>query len=106
MSSVAQERVCVLCGESLAGKRDDARFCGPKCRTESHRISAILSGESCSPYRSLKERIAAAQKACKGPLVTLNGDHLADNRPSVRRTAIGKLISDTSAATEHQNRVP
>ena len=94
-SSIAQERVCVLCGESLAGKRDDARFCGPKCRVESNRISAILSGKSCSPYKSIKDRIAASQKAYKGPLAGNDDSAQADNTPSVRKTAIAKLISDT-----------
>lgn len=100
------ERVCVVCGASLINHRPDARHCSPVCRVETHRLRAILSGASSSPYKSIKERLEAAQKAYKGPLVTRNCVYRDDNTPSVRNTAIGKLVSNMSADTELQNRVP
>jgi hypothetical protein len=93
--------VCVVCGASLIDHRPDARHCSPACRVEAHRITAILRGNPSGPYRSVKERLEAAQKGVQNALVTSNADYLTDKRPSVRKTAIGRLISDTG--TERQD---
>jgi hypothetical protein len=78
------ERVCLLCGTGLAGRRPQARFCGPACRVEAHRISAILRGNYTGPYRSVRERLEAAEKPYKDSL-------LADERRA-STSAIGKLV--------------
>ena len=102
----AAERVCVVCGTSLIDHRPDARHCSPACRVEASRIRAILRGSYSGPYRSVRERLEAGQKAYKDGLVT-DKEGRAGQWWAVRQeTAIGKLISNTSAATELHNRVP
>lgn len=54
-----------VCGDSLDGKHTDARFCGPSCRRESHRISALLSGRAVPGYQSWGRVRQAGSKACK-----------------------------------------
>ena len=100
------ERVCVVCGASLIDHRPDARHCSPACRVEAHRISGILRGSYSGPYRSVRERLEAGHKAYKGALVTKKQGAPVSGTPSVRKTAIGRLLPDTSAATELHNRVP
>lgn len=51
------ERVCVVCGVSIATRRRQARFCSGSRRAEASRIQAILSGSGTQPYRSLAERL-------------------------------------------------
>lgn len=51
------ERICVVCGGSLKGRRKDARCCSASCRAEQSRIRAIIDG-TYGPYRSLAERLA------------------------------------------------
>jgi hypothetical protein len=91
------ERVCVVCGLSLIGRRPDARHCSPACRVEAHRIRAILSGSYSGPYRSVKERLEAGQKAYKDALVTNDEGFLTGGRPSAKETAIGKLVPDVGS---------
>lgn len=55
-------RVCVVCGASLASMRRDAQCCSPRCRREKSRFEAILSGEGDSGYRSIRERLDAADR--------------------------------------------
>jgi hypothetical protein len=85
------DRPCVLCGAPLIDHRPDARHCSPACRVESHRIRAILSGSYSGPYRSVKERLDAAQKAYKNALVTNDDGSLTGGRSSARTTAIEKI---------------
>lgn len=59
---IESERVCVVCGCSLANHRSDALCCSASCRAERSRVSAILRGVYSGPYRSLKEREEARQK--------------------------------------------
>ena len=59
-------RVCVLCGESLEGRRRDARFCGGPCRAEASRLRAILRGSEAVPYSSVEERLQARRRGA-GP---------------------------------------
>jgi hypothetical protein len=59
---ITQERVCVVCGCSLASHRSDALCCSASCRAERSRVSAILRGVYSGPYRSLREREEARQK--------------------------------------------
>jgi hypothetical protein len=59
-------RVCVVCGNSLEGRRIDARHCGGPCRAEASRLRAILSGRGSGPYRSLAERLEARRKRTRG----------------------------------------
>lgn len=65
-STIAQERVCVVCNASLVGRRPQARHCGGPCRAEASRIRAILNGSETLPYRSLKARLESAQKGRGG----------------------------------------
>src|ERR1700740_1800249 len=56
------ERVCALCGASLVDNRPHARFCTAACRVEAHRIRSILSPANPERYRSVRERLEAAQE--------------------------------------------
>lgn len=58
VSTGAQDRVCVVCGNSLARRRKDARCCSASCRAEASRFKAILSGTYSGRYRSIAERLA------------------------------------------------
>ena len=58
--------VCALCGEDLAGKRSDARFCSRTCRAEASRLRRLLSGVEVDGYRSFAERLAAFQMRTNG----------------------------------------
>jgi hypothetical protein len=87
-----REAVCALCGASLRGRRPQARFCGPPCRIESSRLRAILNGNYAGPYRSVVERLQAAQKAYKGTLVTNAGGPLAPENHSVPTSAVSRLL--------------
>jgi hypothetical protein len=87
------EKVCALCGSSLAALRPDARFCTPACRVEARRISAILSPANPEPYLSVAERFRASEKAYKR-LLTASNPTLADSTSaSTLETAIGRLLS-------------
>lgn len=44
-----RRRSCVICGESLSGRRADARHCGGPCRAEASRLRRILAGEGAPP---------------------------------------------------------
>lgn len=70
VSTGAQNRVCVVCANSLAHHRKDARCCSAACRAEKSRILAILSGNCSGPYDSLAARISARQKRTKRPIRT------------------------------------
>jgi hypothetical protein len=52
------ERVCVVCGNSLARSRRDARCCSASCRAELSRVRSIINGTYGGPYRSLAERLS------------------------------------------------
>lgn len=54
--------VCVLCVESLTGKRRQARYCGPDHSAEAARLRAILQGSPTADYASLAHRFRAARK--------------------------------------------
>jgi hypothetical protein len=56
------ERVCVVCGGSMVGKRSDALHCSPPCRAEAGRLRAILKGAPGQRYRSVEERLEARQR--------------------------------------------
>jgi len=55
-------RVCVVCGQTLRGRRADALHCSGACRAEAARLTAILSAAPGQRYRSLAERLAARRK--------------------------------------------
>jgi hypothetical protein len=55
-------RHCVVCDASLDGMRKGAKHCTPTCRAEAARIRAILDGNGRCRYRSLAQRLEAAQK--------------------------------------------
>ena len=70
------ERVCVVCGGSLKGRRKDARCCSASCRAEQSRIRTIIDGTYAGPYRSLAERLSK-QKSSRPlafPLGTAGND--------------------------------
>ena len=56
-------RACEFCGQSLAGFRSDARYCGSSCRTEASRLSRLLTGRSVTNYAKPKARLAAVGRA-------------------------------------------
>jgi len=61
-------RCCVVCGESLQGRRAHAVVCGPACRREASRIRRLLSGETVDGYRCWRDyesRGERRQKACE-----------------------------------------
>ncbi len=56
------EPICVVCGQTLRGRRADALHCSGACRAEAARVRAILSRAPGQRYRSLNERLAARRK--------------------------------------------
>lgn len=70
------ERVCVICGASLAGQRRDARCCSASCRAEASRIRAIINGTYIGAYRSLAERLSKrkSSRPLTFPLGTVEKD--------------------------------
>lgn len=56
------DRVCVVCGASIAGRRSDARHCSGACRAESSRLRAILRGAERADYDSLARRLERRRK--------------------------------------------
>jgi hypothetical protein len=60
--SAGTSSVCRLCGESLQGRRRDARYCCNAHRAEANRLLAILNGLSSAQYPSIKHRVGAATK--------------------------------------------
>ena len=92
-SSSPTEKVCALCGAPLVALRADARFCGPPCRVEARRISAILSPSNSEPYLSVAERFRASEKAYKGLLAARKGKLPDPASASGLETAIGRLLS-------------
>jgi hypothetical protein len=59
------ERACVICGESLDGRRSDAEVCGAACRRERSRLSALLRGDSDGPYRNLRQYAERPRRRAK-----------------------------------------
>lgn len=53
------ERVCVVCGRRLVGRRPHALTCGDACRTEAKRLRAILAGDPGALWPSIAARLAA-----------------------------------------------
>lgn len=87
-----RDSVCVVCGGLLAGQRPDARHCSPACRVEASRIRGILSGTYSGPYRSVKERLEAAQKGVQNALAADDEGSLTGSSRSAGSTAIGKTV--------------
>ena len=63
---LTKTRPCPGCGSSLAGERQDARFCASSCRREHRRLSRLLSRESDSGYRNLAEYDRRARRRASG----------------------------------------
>jgi hypothetical protein len=83
------ERVCLVCGGSLKGRRKDARCCSASCRAEQSRIRAIIDGTYAGPYRSLAERLSKrkSSRPLAFPLGTVENDseaHTGSLRPLAR----------------------
>jgi len=55
-------RRCPVCGNSLAGRRPQTRYCDAACRAEGSRLRRLLAGQEVDGYLSHRERMAAAQK--------------------------------------------
>jgi hypothetical protein len=94
-----RDSVCVVCGGLLASQRPDARHCSPAarhcspaCRVEASRIRAILSGSYSGPYRSVRERLQAAQKGVQNALAANDEGSLTGSSRSAGTTAIGKTV--------------
>lgn len=56
------ERVCVVCGASLRGRRSDARHCSGACRAEASRLRAILRGAESADFASVSQRLKRRRK--------------------------------------------
>ena len=65
-----------------------------------------MGGNGDGPYRTLGDLQNRRRRRAKRPLAGNGGRPQADNTGPVIKTAIGKRMSDTSAATELQDRVP
>jgi predicted RNA-binding Zn-ribbon protein involved in translation (DUF1610 family) len=50
-ATAATERICANCGESLAGRRAHARFCGPSCRAATWRAASRTTGAARAPRK-------------------------------------------------------
>jgi len=59
---------CVVCGSSLAGRNEATRHCTAACRVEASRLRAILNGNYSGPYRSVRERLEAAERGVQRAL--------------------------------------
>lgn len=56
------ERVCVVCGASLKGRRSDARHCSGACRAEASRLRAMLRGAEQADFDSIARRMARRRR--------------------------------------------
>ena len=56
------ERVCPICGTSLAGRSPLARFCSDAHRAEGWRIGQILSGNTANGHTNLASYEAARRR--------------------------------------------
>lgn len=59
---------CVVCGAPLENRGEAARHCSAACRVEASRLRAILAGNYSGPYRSVRERLEAAQRGVQRAL--------------------------------------
>lgn len=67
MTSTSEpERVCVVCGRSMDGKRKDALCCSGPCRAERGRLLAILEGRDGGPYAFVVARLDALANRARG----------------------------------------
>lgn len=66
MDDTSDERVCVVCGGSLDGKRKDALCCSGPCRAERGRLLAILEGREGGPYACVVARLEALHNRAAG----------------------------------------
>jgi hypothetical protein len=62
------ERVCVICGDPIVHRSEATRHCSAACRVEASRIRAILAGNYSGPYRSVRERLEAAERGVQRAL--------------------------------------
>lgn len=44
---------CAICGASLAGRRQDAVYCGGPCRAEASRVRRLREGQAVDGYGDL-----------------------------------------------------
>lgn len=82
-----QTQVCVVCGDPLVNRHEGARYCSPACRTEASRLKAILNGNYAGPYRSIKERLEAAQKGVQRALRQRQDSAQGHRNPCLPREA-------------------
>src|SRR4051794_28447603 len=66
MAATSDERVCVVCGASLDGRRPHALTDSERCARERRRLLAILDGRGAPPYRSVRARVGAANNPANG----------------------------------------
>jgi len=105
-NAISRQRVCSLCGASLASYRPQARFCSNACKVEAGRIRAILSPSNPEPYSSVAERLKAAQKPSKASQTASEIDRQDPTEASDAKSAIAKLISHVKATTANQESDP
>lgn len=61
------DRCCVVCGDSLAGRRPDAVTCSATCRRARSRLLALLSNGAPSGLRSVAHWVRSREDACETP---------------------------------------
>lgn len=66
MEATSDERVCVICGASLEGKRQGALCCSGPCRAERGRLLTILDGRESGPYACVVARLDALANRARG----------------------------------------
>ena len=50
-----EDRVCPVCGASLAGRRSDAIYDRPACRREGNRVLRLAAGKPDTGYITLEQ---------------------------------------------------
>jgi hypothetical protein len=55
-------RKCVVCGDSLAHRRKDARHCSGACRSKASRMRRILDGRGADGYHWLDDMDRARRR--------------------------------------------
>lgn len=94
------ERWCVVCGDSLEGRRPDAVTCSPKCRRARSRLLVLLAGGAHSGLRSVAQWARSREDACEAPPKIKSAD--GSDAPATRTARAGLFVDERCEARPGQ----